>query len=62
MCGRNCSLFPELRESQAVILQDRVVPASQVPFPGEPSGELSGFFECNNMVDMCLSASVGMIF
>ena len=28
-----------LRESHAVILQDRVVPASQVPFPGEPSGE-----------------------
>ena len=29
----------ELRESHAVILRDRVVPASQVPFPGEPSGE-----------------------
>ena len=28
-----------LRESHAVILRDRVVPASQVPFPGEPSGE-----------------------
>ena len=28
-----------LRESHAVILWDRVVPASQVPFPGEPSGE-----------------------
>ena len=25
--------------SHAVILRDRVVPASQVPFPGEPSGE-----------------------
>ena len=28
-----------IRESHAVILRDRVVPASQVPFPGEPSGE-----------------------
>ena len=28
-----------LRESHAVILRDRVVPASQVPFPGELSGE-----------------------
>ena len=28
-----------LRESHAVILRDRVVPASQVPFPGKPSGE-----------------------
>ena len=28
-----------IRESYAVILRDRVVPASQVPFPGEPSGE-----------------------
>ena len=26
-----------VRESHAVILRDRVVPASQVPFPGEPS-------------------------
>ena len=25
-----------IRESHAVILRDRVVPASQVPFPGEP--------------------------
>ena len=31
--------IPRLRESHAVILRDRVVPASQVPFPGEPSGE-----------------------
>ena len=30
---------PWLRESHAVIRRDRVVPASQVPFPGEPSGE-----------------------
>ena len=30
-----------MRESHAVILWDRVVPASQVPFPGEPSGEPS---------------------
>ena len=28
-----------VRESHAVILRDRVVPAIQVPFPGEPSGE-----------------------
>ena len=28
-----------VRESHAVIFRDRVVPASQVPFPGEPSGE-----------------------
>ena len=35
-----CTLI--LRESHAVIFRDRVVPASQVPFPGEPSGELSG--------------------
>ena len=34
------ALFRVIRESHAVILQDRVVPASQVPFPGEPSGEL----------------------
>ena len=34
-CIRVCLL----RESHAVILRDRVVPASQVPFPGEPSGE-----------------------
>ena len=27
---------PDIRESHAVILRDRVVPASQVPFPGEP--------------------------
>ena len=31
-----------IRESHAVILRDRVVPASQVPFPGEPSGYLQG--------------------
>ena len=28
-----------IKESHAVILRDRVVPVSQVPFPGEPSGE-----------------------
>ena len=33
------SYWMGLRESHAVILRDRVVPASQVPFPGEPSGE-----------------------
>ena len=30
---------PRLRESHAVIIRDRVAPARQVPFPGEPSGE-----------------------
>ena len=30
---------PVLRESHAVILRDRVVPVSQVPFAGEPLGE-----------------------
>ena len=35
---REC-LIQVLRESHAVILRDRVVPASQVPFSGEPSGE-----------------------
>ena len=35
----NCKTGYGLRESHAVILRDRVVPASPVPFPGEPSGE-----------------------
>ena len=37
LAGRNV-----IRESHAVILRDKVVPVSQVPFPGEPSHNRMG--------------------
>ena len=39
MHEHNSLVYMRLRESHDVILGDRVVPASQVPFPGEPSGQ-----------------------